>query len=78
MIKHLAVDREDFPLYKKWMQARGFVSATYFSMNGYDLKKLKGQAEEGKINAIKCNIGKSVKWYYAEQQAELAYLRNEV
>ena len=47
-------------------------------MNGYDTKKLKAQAMEGKINAIKCQIGNSVKWYYAENQAEIAYLRGEV
>lgn len=78
MIRRLAVDRDDFPYYKNWMKERGFISATYFSVNGYDVKKMKAQAEAGKLNAIKCQIGKSVKWYYAEQQAEMAYLRGEV
>lgn len=78
MIKQLNVDRDDFPFYKKWMKSRGFISATYFSLNGYDVKKLKKQALDGNLNAIKCHIGNSVKWYYAEQQAELAYLRGEV
>ena len=78
MIKKLTVDSDDFRFYKKWLKERGFISATYFSMNGYDAKKLKKHALDGKINAIKCYIGKSVKWYYAERQAELAYLRGEV
>ena len=78
MIKLLSVDKDDFTFYKKWMKNRGFLSATYFSMNGYDLKKMKVLAQDGSINAIKCNIGNSVKWYYAENQAEIAYLRGEV
>lgn len=78
MIKRLTVEHDDFARYRNWMKAKGFISANYFSMNGYDTKKLKAQAMEGKINAIKCQIGNSVKWYYAERQAEMAYLRGEV
>lgn len=78
MIRKLDVDREDFSRYRNWMKLRGFISATYFSVNGYDLKKMKNMAEEGRLNAIRCSIGKSVKWYYAENQAELAYLRGEL
>ncbi len=77
-IKRLEVDREDFFHYRDWMKERGFVSASYFSLNGFDVTKLKKLAEQGKMDAIRCEIGKSVKWYYAENQAELAYLRGEV
>lgn len=78
MVKLLDVDRDDFHFYKKWLKSHGFISANYFSVNGYDVKKMKKQALDGKLNAIKCQIGNSVKWYYAEQQAELAYLRGEI
>ena len=78
MIKTLSVDREEFSVYRNWMKSRGFISATYFSNNGYDTKKMKTMAKEGKLSAIRCSIGKSVKWYYAEQQAELAYLKGLV
>lgn len=78
MIKHLNVDRDEFKLYKEWLKSKGFISATYFSVNGYNLQKMRELAEEGKLNAIRCSIGKTVKWYYEESQAELAYLRGEV
>lgn len=78
MIKKLTVDSNDFRFYSKWMKERGFLSASYYSMHGYDSKKLRKQAMEGNINAIKCYIGKTVKWYYAERQAELAYLKGDV
>jgi hypothetical protein len=77
-IKRLEVAREDFFHYRDWMKERGFVSASYFSLNGFDVSKLKKMAEQGRINAIRCEIGRSVKWYYSENQAELAYLRGEV
>jgi hypothetical protein len=78
MIRRLRVDRDDFSIYRDWMKSRGFISATYFSVNGFDLKRMKKLAEAGRINAICCFVGKSVKWYYAENQTELAYLRGEV
>ncbi len=78
MIRHLKVDRDDFGHYRNWLKSKGFISATYFSVNGYNLRKMRSLAESGKLNAIKCYIGKTVKWYYAESQAELAYLRGEV
>ena len=77
-IRRLEVDREDFFHYRNWMKERGFVSASYFSLNGFDVTKLKKLAEQGKMDAIRCEIGRSVKWYYLESQAELAYLRGEV
>lgn len=78
MIKRLTVDSDEFRVYRDWMKEKGFLSASYFSRHGYDSKKLRQHAIDGKINAIKCHIGNTVKWYYAEHQAELAYLRGEV
>lgn len=78
MIRKLAVDTGDFSYYRGVLKSRGFVSAVYFSSNGYNLKKMKHLAQIGKLNAVRCEIGRSVKWYYAENQAELAYLRGEV
>ncbi len=78
MIKHLIVDRDDFSVYRDWMKSRGFISATYFSVNGFDLKKMKKLAEDGQLNAISCSVGKSVKLYYSESQTELAHLRGLV
>lgn len=78
MIKHLAVDRDDFSVYRDWLKSHGFISATYFSVNGFDLKRMKKMAESGELNAISCAVGKSVKFYYSEQQTELAHLRGLV
>lgn len=78
MIKHLEVDRDDFSVYRDWMKARGFISATYFSVNGFDLKRMKKLAETEELNAISCAVGKSVKFYYSERQTELAHLRGLV
>lgn len=78
MIQHLRVDRDDFAVYRDWMKSKGFISATYFSVNGFDLKKMKRMAEKGQLNAISCAVGKSVKFYYSESQTELAHLRGLV
>lgn len=78
MIRTLAVDSGDFPYYRGYLKNKGFISATYFSVNGYNLKKMQALARQGKLNAIRCRIGQCVKWYYAEEQAEMAYLRGEV
>ncbi len=46
--------------------------------DGYYFAKVKKLAQQGKLDAIRCAIGKSVRWYYCEKQAELAHLRGEV
>lgn len=78
MIRTLAVDTGDFSYYRSLLKSSGFISATYFSLNGYNIKKMQHMARQGRLNAVRCEIGRSVKWYYAEHQAELAYLRGEV
>ena len=37
-----------------------------------DPKKL---AKRGELDAVRCAIGKSIRWYYRERQAESAHLR---
>lgn len=57
---------------------RGFISANYFSSNGFDITKMRKMAGEDKLDAVRCVMGKSVRWYYAETQAEIARLKGEV
>lgn len=77
-IWQVQLDSRDYEQYRKWLQNRGFISANYFSLNGFDVKQMRRLAAEGKMDAMRCLIGKSVKWYYFEDQAELAKLRGEL
>ena len=83
MMKSMAIwqvelDNRDTDHFRKRLMNRGFISANYFSANGFNLRKMRKLAAEGKLDAVRCIVGKSVKWYYAEQQAELARLKGEV
>ncbi len=77
-IWRVQLESRDFDHYRKWLKNRGFISAGYFSSNGFDLKMMRKLAVEGKVDAIRCIFGKSVRWYYSEGQAELARLRGEL
>ena len=49
---HGFVNGDDFFHYRNWMKERGFVSASYFSLNGFDVTKLKKMAEVDKTNLV--------------------------
>ena len=74
-IKTLEMDRRDSSSYRKILRRGGFLSASYLSTSGFDVAELKKLARQGKLDAVRCSIGKSVRWYYRERQAELAHLR---
>ncbi len=76
-IRQVVVDRRDSVLYRDVLKKGGFSSASYLSINGFDAMRLKKLAMQGKLDAIRCAIGKSVRWYYQENQAELAHLKGE-
>lgn len=77
-IKNIEMDRRDSVTYRKLLRRGGFLSASYLSVSGLDVMRLKKLAQQGKIDAVRCAIGKSIRWYYREKQAELAHLRGEV
>ncbi|MDF2569076.1 MAG: hypothetical protein K0R55_680 [Sporomusa sp.] len=72
------LDTREADQHRKWLKQRGFISANYFSSNGFSLDKMRQMAREGKLHAIQCNFGTSVRWYYMESQAELARIKGEV
>lgn len=76
-IKSVEMDRKDFEYFRKLLRAKGFVSSNYFSTNGFNLGKMRKMAQDGNMDAVRCAIGKTIRWYYSEQQAELARLRGE-
>ena len=65
-IWQVELDRRDSERYRKQLLHRGFISASYFSTNGFDVQKMRKMANEGKLDAVRCIIGSSVRWYYAE------------
>jgi hypothetical protein len=77
-IWRIEMDTRDFEQYRKKLVNRGFIATNYFSANGFDVKKMRKLALAGKIDALRCVVGKSVRWYYHEDQAELARLRREL
>ncbi|CQR72257.1 hypothetical protein SOV_12210 [Sporomusa ovata DSM 2662] len=77
-IWRVEVDNKEVNRHRKWLNQRGFSSAHYFASNGFSLEKMRQMATEGKLHAVQCAIGKSVRWYYMESQAELARLRGEL
>ncbi len=77
-VKRIEVDRRDSVIYRNALKRGGFISASYLSINGFDATRLKKMALQGKLDAVRCSIGKSVRWYYQENQAELAHLKGEV
>lgn len=77
-IKNIEMDRKDSVSYRSLLKRGGFISASYLSISGFDASRLKKLAQQGKLDAIRCAIGNSVRWYYCEKQAELAHLRGEV
>ncbi|SEJ93212.1 hypothetical protein SAMN05660742_12553 [Propionispira arboris] len=77
-IRSVAMDRRDSANYRNLLKRGGFISASYLSISGFDAGRLKKLAQQGKLDAIRCAIGKSVRWYYCEKQAEMAHLRGEV
>ena len=77
-IKTVEMDRRDSASYRKLLKRGGFLSASYLSGSGLDVAALKKLAQQRKLDAVRCAIGKSIRWYHREQQAELAHLRGEV
>ena len=77
-IRNVEMDRRDSAGYRSHLKRRGYLSASYLSISGFDAQRLKKLAQPGKLDAVRCAIGKSIRWYYSEQQAELAHLRGEV
>ncbi len=77
-IWQVELDRRDSERYRKQLLHRGFISASYFSTNGFDVQKMRKMANEGKLDAVRCIIGSSVRWYYAEEQAERAHLAGKI
>lgn len=77
-ICQVQLDSRDVSQYRKKLNNQGFISANYYSYNGFDLKKMRKLALEGKIDAMCCIIGKSTRWYYCENQAETARLKGEL
>lgn len=77
-IYDIAVDALNKRSHRKVMQQKGFCSGYYFSFNGFDVKKMRQLAEQGKMNAVRCHINNSVTWYYAEDQAERFHLQGIV
>jgi hypothetical protein len=76
-IRNVVMDRRDSADYRNHLKRGGFLSASYLSISGFDAVRLKKLALQGKLDAIRCAIGKSIRWYYSEKQAELAHLRGE-
>ena len=74
-IKKVEVDRRDCQNYRNYLKRGGYISASYLSVSGLDAIRLKKLAIQGRLDAVRCAIGKSVRWYYCEKQAELAHLR---
>lgn len=77
-ILNVTLDTVDVGKYRKRLRAAGFLSANYFSTNGFDLQEMRRLALAGKMDARRCVIGKSVRWYYCEDQAELAHIRGQL
>ena len=76
-IKNIEMDRRDSASYRKILKRGGFLSASYVSVNGCDVTELRKLALAGKLDAVRCAIGKSIRWYYRERQAENAHLRGQ-
>jgi len=72
------MDARDFERYRKELVNRGFVPTSYFSTNGFNTVKMRQLALAGRMDAARCMVGKSIRWYYREDQAELARLRGEL
>lgn len=77
-IWQVELDTRESTRYRKWLKSRGFVSANYFSSNGFDLTEMRQMVMAGKMDAIRCVIGQSIRWYYPENQAELARLKGDL
>lgn len=77
-IRDLRLDRRDSAYYRNALKRSGFLSASYLSVNGFDAVRMKKLAIAGKLDAIRCAVGTSTRWYYSERQAELAHLHGEV
>ena len=74
-IKNIEMDRRDSASYRKMLKRGGFLSASYLSVSGFDVNQLKKLAKRGELDAVRYAIGKSIRWYYRERQAESAHLR---
>lgn len=76
-IWQIEVDSRDATKNRRDLQRKGFVSANYYSSNGFDVNAIRALALAGKIDALRCVSGRSTRWYYFESQVELARLRGE-
>ena len=69
-IKTVEMDRRDSACYRKLLKRGGFLSASYLSVSGLDVARLKKLAQQGKLDAVRCAIGKSIRWYYRDCAAK--------
>ena len=74
-IINIEMDRRDSVSYRRILKRGGFLSASYLSVNGFDVNQLRKLAMAGQLDAVRCAIGKSIRWYYRERQAENAHVR---
>ena len=74
-IKNIEMDRRDSVSYRRILKRGGFLSASYLSVSGFDVNQLRKLAMAGQLDAVRCAIGKSIRWYYRERQAENAHVR---
>ena len=74
-IKNIEMDRRDSVSYRRILKRGGFLSASYLSVNGFDVNQLRKLAMAGQLDAVRCAIGKPIRWYYRERQAENAHVR---
>ena len=74
-IKNIEMDRRDSVSYRRILKRGVFLSASYLSVNGFDVNQLRKLAMAGQLDAVRCAIGKSIRWYYRERQAENAHVR---
>ena len=74
-IKNIEMDRRDSVSYRRILKRGGFLSASYLSVNGFDVNQLRKLAMACQLDAVRCAIGKSIRWYYRERQAENAHVR---
>ena len=74
-IKNIEMDRRDSVSYRRILKRGGFLAASYLSVNGFDVNQLRKLAMAGQLDAVRCAIGKSIRWYYRERQAENAHVR---
>lgn len=76
-IWQVELDRRDSERYRKQLFTAASSRQAIFPPTALT-QKMRKMANEGKLDAVRCIIGSSVRWYYAEEQAELAHLAGKI